>query len=626
MAEGRRRFKFLKEIAQGGFGKVYLAEMMTGENFSSICAVKVLHARWSENAEVVMRSRDEARLLGRLRHRNIVRVESLTRIQSQVAIVMEYLEGADLKSVMTALREQGRPFPRQSAFEVIGLIASALDAAYNQVPLNGTEPLAVIHRDIKPSNAMVTVEGDVKVLDFGTARASFEHREAKTQALSFGSAAYMSPERLMGEDDTPAADVFSLGITLYELLTLDSFGKIAIRPEKFERTLDERLEALDLSALPDEVRTQALEVMRVMLAYEPSQRLTAAQVIEVMETLAESCRDGGLKRLAREVVRPLVTLQTPESDPDDPLNGQTVFEDTSTIHAGSFTTTSEEWVEGVSEDAPFEVPPELSDVAAAPSAGGYANPPGAEPPALNPSAEAHSAPSLRPSLPTAPSGPVGLSSEPGLPTGAHAPLGREPALPMEPNGTGGSAAPPAPPPIQTVVPAPVSSAPTYVTANVGRVDEAPASSASASGGRAALIVGVVGVLLAAAAGVAFVVLRPAPTEPVAADSAPAKSNLKAGDEAADYGAPADGKGAVVLTVPEGADEVIVRRIGTTLNVGWDGTRYLNLRDLDEGEYIGDVRLPSGGGSKATFAVKKGSTCSYRFDPRDGAWKEAECRP
>jgi serine/threonine protein kinase len=135
MAEARRRFKFLKEIAQGGFGKVYLAEMLTGDNFSSIVAIKLLHAKWTENAEVVMRSRDEARLLGRLRHRNIVRVESLTRIQSQVAIVMEYLEGADLKSVCGFLRDEGKIFPRQAAFEVIGLVAAALDAAYNQVPL-----------------------------------------------------------------------------------------------------------------------------------------------------------------------------------------------------------------------------------------------------------------------------------------------------------------------------------------------------------------------------------------------------------------------------------------------------------------------------------------------------------
>ena len=111
--EPRRRFKFLKELAQGGFGKVYLAEMITGENFSKVVAIKLLHGRWLGNDEIVMRSRDEARLLGRLRHRNIVGVEDLTSINGQCAIVMEYLMGVDLKTVCTSLKEQDKPHWRE---------------------------------------------------------------------------------------------------------------------------------------------------------------------------------------------------------------------------------------------------------------------------------------------------------------------------------------------------------------------------------------------------------------------------------------------------------------------------------------------------------------------------------
>ena len=85
----RRRFRFHKELASGGFGKVYLAEVTTDEGFSSVVAIKVLHSKWAAHTEVVQRARDEARLLGRLRHRNIVRVEDLTSIQGHCAIVME---------------------------------------------------------------------------------------------------------------------------------------------------------------------------------------------------------------------------------------------------------------------------------------------------------------------------------------------------------------------------------------------------------------------------------------------------------------------------------------------------------------------------------------------------------
>ena len=101
---------------------------------------------------------------------------------------------------------------------MIGVVG-ALDAAYNGRPLQGGDPLCVIHRDIKPSNIFVTVNSAIKVLDFGTARANFAEREAKTQALAFGSQGYMAQSECSVKEDSPAGDIFSLGISLYELLT-----------------------------------------------------------------------------------------------------------------------------------------------------------------------------------------------------------------------------------------------------------------------------------------------------------------------------------------------------------------------------------------------------------------------
>ncbi|MBW2254047.1 MAG: serine/threonine protein kinase, partial [Deltaproteobacteria bacterium] len=242
MSVARRRFRFIKEIAEGGFGKVYLAEQLSADGFSRIVACKLLHAKWSSHDEIVMRTRDEARLLGLIRHQNIVKVEDLTSIDGKCAIIMEYLEGCDLKWMGQFLKDREMPFPRTALFEIMLLVASALDAAYNGLPLQGGDPLRVIHRDIKPSNIFITVAGQVKVLDFGTARANFAEREAKTQALAFGSQGYMAPERMLGEEDTPAADVFSLGVTLWELLALDSFGRIPPRPNKFAQKVEERIQ------------------------------------------------------------------------------------------------------------------------------------------------------------------------------------------------------------------------------------------------------------------------------------------------------------------------------------------------------------------------------------------------
>jgi len=324
----RRRFRFLQEIAEGGFGRVYLAEQISPDGFSRIVAVKLLHAKWSQHDEVAMRTRDEARLLGLIRHQNIVKVEDLTSIDGKCALVMEYLEGVDLKWVITFLKERKGTFPRAAALEIASSVASALDAAWNGVPMQRGEPLRVIHRDIKPSNVFVTTAGQVKVLDFGTARANFAEREARTQSIAFGSQGYMAPERTLGEADTPAGDVFSLGVTLYEVLALETFGSFPPRPVRFQTKLDEKLAATPLAGDPaftDGVR----DLVRRMLAWDPKERLTAAEVVERAEDLAPKAGDDGLRRLSRTIVVEAKAALPPMEPGEDPLTGRVVDEDPS---------------------------------------------------------------------------------------------------------------------------------------------------------------------------------------------------------------------------------------------------------------------------------------------------------
>jgi len=325
--EPRRRFRFLKELSEGAFGKVYLAEMITGDNFKSVVAIKLLHGKWSGHEEIVRRSRDEARVLGLLHHRNIIRVEDLTSINGQCAIVMEYLDGVDLKTLTNTCMERGDRIPRRVVFEVASQIAGALDDAYNKPPLQGGDPLRLIHRDIKPSNVMLTVAGDVKVLDFGTAQARFDDREAHTQALAFGSAAYMAPERLLGDPDAPSGDIFSLGITVFEMLSGESFGKIHIRPERFDAKLEKKLEELNLSDLGDAQQAAVRDTLRRVLAYESDRRPAAGLLNDQLEALAEQIQDGSIRRFCRDVVAPIRAAMEPQQDENDPLNGSTVFED-----------------------------------------------------------------------------------------------------------------------------------------------------------------------------------------------------------------------------------------------------------------------------------------------------------
>ena len=328
MSAPRRRFKILDEIAEGGFGKVYLAEQLSSDGFSRVVAVKLLHSKWSSHDEVVKRTRDEARLLGRIRHQHIVRVEDLTTIDGKCAIVMEYLEGVDLKWLSQWLKNQGTAFPRAALFEITSAVASALDAAYNGIPLQGAEPLHVIHRDIKPSNVFVTTGAGVKVLDFGTARANFAEREARTQALAFGSQGYMAPERMLGEEDTPAADVFSLGVTVVELLTQESFGRIPPRPAKFNARIEEVIGSLSLASEPAGWADRVRQLVRSMLSYDPTQRPTPASLVDAFEGLAGQALDDNLRRIARTSVA-AAKEALPKPEGEDPLISRTVEEEAS---------------------------------------------------------------------------------------------------------------------------------------------------------------------------------------------------------------------------------------------------------------------------------------------------------
>ena len=634
MSEARRRFRFNKELAQGGFGKVYLAEMLTGENFSSTVAVKLLHARWGENAEVVMRSRDEARLLGRLRHRNIVRVEALTRIQGQVAIVMEYLEGADLKAIATALRDSGRAYPRQAAFEVISYVAAALDAAYNQVPINSTEPLRVIHRDIKPSNVMITVEGDVKVLDFGTARASFDTREAKTQALAFGSAAYMSPERLMGEEDTPAADVFALGLTLWEILVQESFGKIPVRPERFEAVVADRVASVDLSALLPHVEVQVREALRRMLAYEPGGRPTAAEVTEQMEAFAEACRDGGLKRFARECVKDVAAQATPDADPQDPLTGAILFEDTSTIQETTgIHPVGQGWTEDTSDGypaqgmAPPPTAPHVSNVTLAAPLGKLDAESEETPRGSAPSSAlaAPGVPPIPPSVVPAAVPPPDLSVGPmdfrSLPRG---PLAASPTMLPDDDFDDGATvvARPGSTPraLVTVAPAPAmdlakpSPARIVATAHAASSPDSVAPAKTSGGNR--LVLGIVAFVLLTAGGVgAFVAFGgkgEAPPAPSADTPVAPGEPMIGGEDNVTVVAPAQGLGAVILQVPGGAERVAIGSMTSDFKVNWDGTKVLYLRDREAGTLRVNVTRAGKTPDRTTVLVTVGKTCRYAY--------------
>jgi serine/threonine protein kinase len=248
-----RTYRLLRILGQGGFGKVYHARLEGPEGFLKDVAIKVIKEHLT--GEALQRFRDEARILGLINDRAVVSAEPPVQFQGRWAVIMDYAEGASVAALVAK-----QPLPAAVALEVVLEVARVLDRVWNQLGPDG-EPLRLIHRDIKPANIQVSSSGEVRLLDFGIARADFSQREALTSDNIAGTLGYIAPERLMG-DEFPAGDVYSLGVTLAEMVT----GKGPMRLRQPMTDVD--TEEFDLIA----------GLANHMRAIEPEERPSAREV------------------------------------------------------------------------------------------------------------------------------------------------------------------------------------------------------------------------------------------------------------------------------------------------------------------------------------------------------------
>ncbi|MCB9793469.1 MAG: serine/threonine protein kinase [Alphaproteobacteria bacterium] len=304
---GRRQIKMIKPLGKGGFGAVYLADVRTPEGLIQRMAVKILHEEFANDQAIAARARDEARLMSQLNHDHVVKVHALTRIGGRAAVLMEYVEGIDCSALLGAAEAAGgQGLPLTVAAGIVERAASALHAAWHRASPQTGQPLRVVHRDIKPSNLLVSVAGAVKVMDFGVARGDFE-REAATESVQYGTHRYMAPERWLYGEAGPESDVYSLGVTFWELLTGGRFERLPLVESSFITRREAQLDPL--SALPQldaEAAPAVRELLTDMLAFDPKERASAHAVEERLATLLEDARGPSLRRYARQIIPPLV--------------------------------------------------------------------------------------------------------------------------------------------------------------------------------------------------------------------------------------------------------------------------------------------------------------------------------
>ncbi|HEU4522745.1 MAG TPA: TonB family protein, partial [Thermoanaerobaculia bacterium] len=187
------------------------------EGFQKIVAIKKILPHLSDNQEFIEMFIDEAKLAAQLNHNNIIHIYDLGKIQSSYYIAMEYVDGHDLKTILRRGQEKDQPLGIELSLFIASRLASALDYAHRKRDFDQQE-LGLVHRDVSPQNVLISQEGDVKLCDFGIAKAAAKASHTQAGALK-GKLQYMSPEQAWGRAIDRRSDIFAVAAVLFEMLT-----------------------------------------------------------------------------------------------------------------------------------------------------------------------------------------------------------------------------------------------------------------------------------------------------------------------------------------------------------------------------------------------------------------------
>ena len=211
------KYTLLDRIAAGGMAELYRAMIRGDQGFEKLIAIKRLLPHLADEENVVTSFIDEAKLAALLQHRNIVQIYDFGSMEGNYFIAMEYLFGKDLHAMMKKAKELGYTLRLETALFLATQICEALDYAHKRKDLQGN-PLHIIHRDVSPQNVFITYGGEVKIIDFGIAKASSQSSRTQQGTIK-GKVAYMSPEQADGKPVDHRSDIFASAILLYEMLS-----------------------------------------------------------------------------------------------------------------------------------------------------------------------------------------------------------------------------------------------------------------------------------------------------------------------------------------------------------------------------------------------------------------------
>ncbi len=291
------RYDVLGKIAEGGMAEIFLAKQSGMEGFEKLVVLKCILPALFDDEEFIEMFLDEARIAAKLNHPNIIQIYDLGRTEDTFYIAMEHVSGRNLQQIIFKEWDQKGLMPIAHACKILAGVSEGLHYAHQKTDIDGSS-LSIVHRDVSPQNILISFGGNIKLVDFGIAKAAGQVSQTRAGVLK-GKYAYMSPEHVRGESLDGRSDIFSAGIVFYEMLT----GRRPFEMDKGADTLRAVLskKPADPRKYNNKIPKEIMKILARCLEKNPQNRYQSAQELQLdlEDYLASSSQKSSSVHLTR---------------------------------------------------------------------------------------------------------------------------------------------------------------------------------------------------------------------------------------------------------------------------------------------------------------------------------------
>jgi serine/threonine protein kinase len=326
------RYEIVRKIFEGGMGIVYEAEQHGASQFVKRLAIKVIRQNYADQKQFIENFIGEAKLVADLIHTNIVQTYHLGETNGIYFMAMEFIRGVNLEQFDQQLKDKHRELPRELAIFIVSRVARGLAYAHAKADKDG-KPLGIVHRDVSFKNILIAFEGDVKLSDFGIAKARGFLTDQEGEVVA-GKADFMSPEQANFQVTDKRSDLFSAGVVLSHLLLGRNIFKGASAEESRQRIMTMTLP--DFRELDPRIDTRLNDILHRALAHDPNERYASAdELLYDLEHYIYHTGYGPTNETLGKYIRELFSQRAPPADAAEVKSKAQLLEDTVRIRAKS---------------------------------------------------------------------------------------------------------------------------------------------------------------------------------------------------------------------------------------------------------------------------------------------------